>query len=69
MFRYADVDGDGKLSFGEFLNIVSPEKCHSNIQENTGTMDLNVEVMEDPLIVQDIEESKTVQFKKETETS
>lgn len=60
MFQYADVDGDGKLSFKEFLNIVSPSFQECTV-ENAKTK-LNDEDNDD-------DEGKTVKFKEETERS
>ena len=56
MFDYADVDGDGKLSFGEFLNIMNPPK-------NTDTEALGGDEHEA------VEDNKTVTFDDAEETS
>jgi len=56
MFDYADVDGDGKLSFGEFLNIMNPPK-------NNDTEALGGDEHEA------VEDNKTVTFDDAEETS
>ena len=33
MFEYADQDGDGKLSYGEFLKVMNPPRPEQELQE------------------------------------
>ena len=34
MFEYADKDGDGKLSYGEFLMVINPPKADKENEHN-----------------------------------
>ena len=36
MFEYADQDGDGKLSYGEFLKVMNPPRPEQELQEEHG---------------------------------
>ena len=36
MFEYADQDGDGKLSYGEFLKVMNPPRPEQELQEGNG---------------------------------
>ena len=36
MFEYADQDGDGKLSYGEFLKVMNPPRPEQELQEGDG---------------------------------
>ena len=44
MFAFADQDGDGKLSFGEFLKVMNPPKMDKDKNENSCNADVIIEV-------------------------
>ena len=49
MFEYADQDGDGKLSYGEFLKVMNPPRPEQELQERAliGVGEMKAEKNED----------------------
>ena len=75
MFDFADTDGDGQLSFGEFLKVINPPKPDKegvveekkNVVEKENDLDLDDEVEEkenasDVVQGEEKEDGKVVKF-------
>ena len=75
MFDFADTDGDGQLSFGEFLKVINPPKPDKeglvedkkNVVEKENDLDKDDEVKEkenasDIVQGEDKEDGKVVKF-------
>ena len=75
MFDFADTDGDGQLSFGEFLKVINPPKPDKeglvedkkNVVEKENNLDKDDEVEEkenasDVVQGEDKEDGKVVKF-------
>lgn len=60
MFAFADQDGDGKLSFGEFLKVMNPPRMDQNKNENISEKNEIVEIVNE-------EENADVEDEKEEE--